>query len=190
MNQRAEGNLDVSKIIKPVTLTPTRGTKFRKAISSANQDQIKKDTPSEALAIFVEGDFSRKQWEIIHAANKSIYPCYFLIKKAKTECYPSEEAIRVTETCAVQDLHNHTCLRLCKYLEEVIETCSEEEKVNLKLIVKWGFRGVDVQVGIPRKQNKPFCSETLKLLIPDVRRSSIETSEGEEDVDNDTDLDY
>lgn len=144
MSQRAEGNIDVYKIIKDVTSTPTRGTKFRKAISSANQTQIEKHTPSEALAMFVEGDFSRRQWEIIHAANKSIYPCYSLIKKAKTECYPSEEAIRVTETCAevaLQDLLNHTCLRLCKYLEDVIETCTEEEKSNLKLFVKWGCDG-------------------------------------------------
>lgn len=96
------------------------------------------------MDIFVEGDFSRRQWEILHNANKNIYPCYSLIKKAKTECYPNEQAIRVTETCAeivLQDLLNHTCLRLCKYLEEIIDACTEEEKANLKLIVKWGCDG-------------------------------------------------
>lgn len=57
---------------------------------------------------------------------------------------PIEEAIIIIETCAelvLLDLLNHTCLRLCKYLEEVMETCSEEEKANLKLIVKWGCDG-------------------------------------------------
>lgn len=105
-------------------MTPTRATKVRKVISSNNQSKIKKPSQSEALAIFVEGDFSRRQWEILHSANKNIYPCYSLIKKAKTDCYPVEQSMRVTETCAEvvvkQDLLNHTCLRLCKYLEDVI----------------------------------------------------------------------
>lgn len=83
MSQRAGGNKDASKIIKEITLTPTRATKFRKVISSNNQIKIKKHSPSEALAIFVEGDFSRRQWEILHSANKNIYPCYSLIKKSK-----------------------------------------------------------------------------------------------------------
>lgn len=61
MSQRAEGNKDVPKIIKDITLTPTKATKFRKVMSSTNQNKIKKHTPSEALAIFVEGDFSRRQ---------------------------------------------------------------------------------------------------------------------------------
>lgn len=73
-----------------------------------------------------------------------MYPCYSLIEKAKKNCYPDEQSMRVTETCAevkLQDLFNHTSLRLCKYLEPVIETISEEEKANLQLIIKWGCDG-------------------------------------------------
>lgn len=144
MTQRAEGNKDASKIIKAITLTPTRATKLQKIMSSTDLNKIKKHTPSEALAIFVEGDFSRRQWEILHSANKNIYPCYSLIKKAKKDCYPDEQSMRVTETCAevkLQDLLDHTSLRLCKYLESVLETISEEKKENLQLIVKWGCDG-------------------------------------------------
>lgn len=144
MCQRAEGNTEVSKIIKDVTLTPTRAKKFRKVMSSANKNKITKHSPSEALAIFVEGDFTRRQWEILHKANRSIYPCYSAIQQAKQECYPKEQSISVTETCAdiiLQDLLDHTSLRLCKYLAEVIETCTVEEKNNLQLITKWGCDG-------------------------------------------------
>lgn len=91
------------------------------------------------MAIFVEGDFSRRQWEILHSANKNIYPCYSIIKKAKKDRYPDEQSIKVTETSAearLQDLLNHTSLRLCNYLEQVIDTCTEEEKMNLELIIK------------------------------------------------------
>lgn len=65
----------------------------------------------------------------------------FFIKKRKEDCYPKKESMNITETCAennLQDLLDHTSLRLCKYLEEVIENLTEEEKHNLKRISKWG----------------------------------------------------
>lgn len=52
-------------------------------ISKKNQTYIVKHTPLKALSIFVEGNFTRKQWEIIQCANKNIYPCNSLIQKEK-----------------------------------------------------------------------------------------------------------
>ena len=148
MSQHAAGNIDVSKMIKKITLTPTRATKYRKVLASVDKskekEQFKKHTPSEALSIFVEANLSKKQYEVIHAANKNIYPCYSLIKNAKQDCYPKKESMNITETCAevnLQDLLDHTSLRLCKYLEEVIENLTEDEKHNLELISKWGCDG-------------------------------------------------
>nr|CAI5858140.1 unnamed protein product [Callosobruchus analis] len=60
------------------------------------------------------------------------------------DCYPDELSIRVTEICAevkLQDLLNHTCLRLFIYLEPVIETATQEEKSDLEIFVKWGSDG-------------------------------------------------
>jgi len=148
MSQHAAGNIDVSKMIKKITLTPTRATKYRKVLASVDKskekEKFKKHTPSEALSIFVEANLSKKQYEVIHAANKNIYPCYSLIKNAKQDCYSKKESMNITETCAevnLQDLLDHTSLRLCKYLEEVIENLTEEEKHNLELISKWGCDG-------------------------------------------------
>jgi len=94
MSQHAAGNIDVSKMIKKITLTPTRATKYRKVLASVDKskekEKFKKHTPSEALSIFVEANLSKKQYEVIHAANKNIYPCYSLIKNAKQDCYPKE----------------------------------------------------------------------------------------------------
>ncbi|CAI6377795.1 unnamed protein product [Macrosiphum euphorbiae] len=105
---------------------------------------VKKFTQQEALAIFVEGHFTRKQWEVIQSASKNIYPCYSIIKDAKKECYPDKESTIVTETCSeveLQALLDHTASRLYKYVTEVVNTCSEEEKQNMVLISKWGCDG-------------------------------------------------
>jgi hypothetical protein len=125
MSQHAAGNIDVSKMIKKITFTPTRATKYRKILASVDRskekEKFKKHTPSEALSIFVEANLSKKQY-----------------------CYPKKESMNITETCAevnLQDLLDHTSLRFCKYLEEVIENLTEEEKHNLELISKWGCDG-------------------------------------------------
>lgn len=146
VSQFTSGNVDASKIMKDITSTPTRAKKFRKAISSAKKVPIaRKYTPQEALALFVEGNFTRGQWELIQGGRKEIYPCYSLLQKAKKECYPAEEdSIKVTETSfevELQALLDHTALRLLQYLKEVIETLSEFEKQHLTLISKWGCDG-------------------------------------------------
>lgn len=90
---------------------------------------------------------TRKQYEVIHAANKNIYPCYSLVKKAKKDCYPREESMRVTETSAeidLQDLLDLTSVRLC-VLDEILESLSEEERSSLELFSKCGCDGSQQQ---------------------------------------------
>ncbi|CAG5056982.1 unnamed protein product [Parnassius apollo] len=145
VSQGTSGNIDASKIMKEITSTPTRAKMFRKAISSAKNVPIaRKYTPQEALALFVEGNFTRGQWELLQGGRKEIYPCYSLLQKAKKECYPAEDSIKVTETSfevELQALLDHTALRLLQYLKEVIGTLSELEKQHLTLISKWGCDG-------------------------------------------------
>lgn len=145
VKEGTSGNTDTSKMIKDMTLTPTRSKKFRTIISSAEKEvSVKKYTPQEALSLFVEGDFTRRQWELLQGANKNIYPCYSLLQKAKKAYYPDENSIKVTETgfeVELQALLNHTASRLCEYLKEVIDTLSVFEKQHLALISKWGCDG-------------------------------------------------
>lgn len=91
VSQRASGNTNLSKLITEATATPTRAKKLRRGLFQ--KETIKQHTPFEALSHFVEADLTRKQYEVIQSANKKIYPCYSLLKKAKQECYPKKEAI-------------------------------------------------------------------------------------------------
>lgn len=84
MSRHTSGNTDVAKVIKEITATPTRAKKYRKVFnSSLKKVTVKKFTPQEALTLFVEGDFTRKQWELIQSRNKNIYPSYSVIQQAK-----------------------------------------------------------------------------------------------------------
>ncbi|CAG9840740.1 unnamed protein product [Diabrotica balteata] len=100
----------------------------------------RKYTPQGALALFMEGNFTRRQWELIQGGQKEIYPWYSILQKAKEECYPADDSIQVTETSFAvefQALLNHTALRLLQYLTEVVDTLSEFEKQHLTLILTW-----------------------------------------------------
>lgn len=144
VSQNLSGNAAASKLIKDATSSPTRAKRYRKVINTTHEPKIKKYTPDEALRIFIEGGFTRKQWELLHNATKGIFPCYTLIREAKKLCYPRPEAVRVTETCVevvLQDLLDHTAKRLCLYLEDVLQNCTTEELENLELISKWGCDG-------------------------------------------------
>lgn len=144
VSQCTSGNLDTSKIIKEITSTPTRAKKFRNIISTKKDHVVRKYTPQEALSLFVEGNFTRSQWNLLQGERKEIYPCYSLVQKAKKECYPDESKITVTETSfnvELQALLDHTALRLTLYLKEVIETLTEYERQHLILISKWGCDG-------------------------------------------------
>lgn len=94
--------------------------------------------------MFVEADLTRRQYEIIRATNKRFYPHYELLLKAKEECYPPKESLRVTSTCAegnLQSLLDHTVTRLSLFLEEVLLTLDAAERNSLLLICKWGCDG-------------------------------------------------
>lgn len=145
VSQCTSGNTDAAKIIRDITSTAIRAKQFHKVIKNAsNLSMVKNVSPQEALAIFVEGNFTQRQWEVIQGASKNIYPCYSLIKKAKKECYPDEESMIVIETYSevqLQALLDHTALRIFKYIKKVVDTCSNEEKQNMVLISKWGCDG-------------------------------------------------
>ncbi|XP_069685850.1 uncharacterized protein [Periplaneta americana] len=144
MKLRACGKPDASKVLKEITKSPKRATKYRKAYSSSLQEKRGQLSPLQALSMFVEAGLSRRQYEIVRASDKTLYPCYSVLQKAKKDCYPVPESYQVTATCAeinLQDLLNHTVARLLLYLQEVVQTLSEDECNTLELITKWGCDG-------------------------------------------------
>lgn len=144
VSQRMSGNAAASKLIIDATSTPTRAKRYRKVINTAQKPRVNRYTPEQALQIFIDGDFTRRQWELLHDSNKGVFPCYTLIREAKKLCYPKPESIRVTETSVevvLQDLLDHTIKRLCLYLEDVLQSCDAVELKSLELITKWGCDG-------------------------------------------------
>jgi len=140
MKLREGGNITEAKMVKTIVSTSTET--LRK--SSVSQVEDKKLSPAQALSMFVEASLTRRQYEIIRETSKDLYPCYSILQQEKKKCYPPQSAIHVTETSAeveLQYLLNHTAERLCLYLNEVLETLSEEELSSLQLIYKWGCDG-------------------------------------------------
>jgi len=144
MKLRDSGKTDASKVVKDLTKSPRRATKYVTAMkrSQNEQEQPSQLSPLQALSMFIEAGLTKAQYEIIRNTNKRFFPCYSLVQKAKKECYP--EIHRVTETCAeiqVQKLMDHTARRLLMDLEEVVKSLNEDEKQSLTLISKWGCDG-------------------------------------------------
>lgn len=147
MSERAAGNNDLSKLIQQASVTPTRATKFRKIISSAEKcSKSGQLTVTKALMKYVEADLTRKQYNVIRSGQEDIYPCYSLLQRAKKECYPKDVIVsEVKAEATVQNLLDHTGERLCLYLEEVLMTATETEMQNMTLISKWGCDGSKAQ---------------------------------------------
>ncbi|KAF2904231.1 hypothetical protein ILUMI_01943 [Ignelater luminosus] len=130
-NQRAElkakitsGNGDAAKVLEDVISFPTRAQKYRKPYSDSLQTEKRMST-LKALSMLVEANLSRRQYEIISASDKKLFPCYSLIQKAKQDCYPASEAYTVTERHAeinLQDLLDHTAIRNSEYFFILMST--------------------------------------------------------------------
>lgn len=140
---RKTGKRDASEVLKNIMSSPTKATKYKKALNES-KTEADRLTPFQALAMFVDADLTRRQYEIIRNTNKNFFPCYTLLQKAKQECYPHPNECQVTSTSAgsnLQALTDLTVRRLSMYLEEVLLTLQEQERENLKLICKWGCDG-------------------------------------------------
>jgi len=144
MKLRKVGKVDASKVVKDVTKSPRRAKKYVTAMKTSirSQDQPRQLSPINALSMFIEAGLTKAQYERVRETNKSFFPCYSVLQKVKKECYP--DIYRVTETCAevqVQKLMDHTANRLITHLGEVVDQLSEEEKLSMTLISKWGCDG-------------------------------------------------
>lgn len=121
VSQRTLGNTDVAKVIKETTAMPTRAKKYWKLYNSASKKaMVKKFTPQRMLALFVEDDFIRKQWELIKIETKISTPDTHWYK-TKKKSYFDKESIRMIKTTAetqIQALLDHTALQLYKYVSE------------------------------------------------------------------------
>lgn len=159
----------MAKIIQDITKSPTRATKIRKAVaSSSERTTTKKHSPEEALAIFVETNLSKSQYEVIQQANKDVYPCYKSVQIAKQDCYPVRIVHETYAEVKLQDLVDHTTRRLCKYLEQVLEVYCERNISDFVLVFRWGCDGSQQSQYKQKFQNEEDSDANIFLssLVP------------------------
>lgn len=141
MELRAQGNRSASNILKEISENRDRAKEYRKSVDR-DMAHVKHINPEEALAMFVDANLSRSQYERIRQTTGNL-PCYSVLQLYKKQCYPSNEFFSVTETCAevnLQGIMNHTAERLLIHLEDVLKTLSDNER-DLQMICKWGCDG-------------------------------------------------
>uniref|UniRef100_A0A1B0DLF7 Uncharacterized protein n=1 Tax=Phlebotomus papatasi TaxID=29031 RepID=A0A1B0DLF7_PHLPP len=143
MSYRAGGRSDIARKITDLTSQPLQPPSPKPESKSTNKTGMSDD---EGLAMMIDADLSRNQYEIIREKSK-VFPSYKCIQNAKKRCYPEPEYFRITEYSAeiqLQALLNLTSKRLCMAQENdfnILDDTVKEDQVDVKLICKWGFDG-------------------------------------------------
>ncbi|CAI6375633.1 unnamed protein product [Macrosiphum euphorbiae] len=142
MKLRASGQTDTSKLVGEIVSDPSSAQKY---INSYKQSiETKSMSGDDAVALIVDAQLSRHQYNIIRSKAPKIYPSYKIVQEAKKQCYPQPNKIYITETSVHVDLQtilDLTIDRLIITLKDVIHTLSSNELKKLCLISKWGFDG-------------------------------------------------
>lgn len=172
MQFRSEGHLEKAEVIKNVAFsTPTRASKYKKAISAI---KVQPFSPDQALSIFVEAKLTKFQYNVIRDAAKSnnsnLYPNYEYITLAKKKCYPSNVTISEDKAeVPLQNLLDHTISRLFQSLKEVLDALKPEQYSNMYLICKWGCDGSSGMSEYKQKFFNPNISDAnifLTSMVP------------------------
>lgn len=145
---RMAGQRDAANLVGEITGTsPKRATKIKKSWQ-CTKTTISKYTEEEALALYIDGRYSKHSYILMQAGakkrNANIYPSYNKILKAKNDCYPDLESINITETSAeilLQSLVDHTVTRLSITQNDILRQNIENLSDGLTIIFKWGCDG-------------------------------------------------
>lgn len=81
MGLRASGHLDAAKLMRDVAKVPDHAEKCRKALRDSIEPVSM--TGDEALAMIIEADLSRFQYEVIRSKAPKIFPSYKVIQESK-----------------------------------------------------------------------------------------------------------
>lgn len=136
------GKRDAAKMLKELNASPTRATKIKKAIFCPPNMPIPY-APEEALALFIDGDYSKHSYQLMQAGaknrNANIYPTYHVVKSAKEKCYPSNMTFSdVSAQVSLQCLVDKTVERLGELQIDLLEQTKPNE---MYMTYKWGCDG-------------------------------------------------
>lgn len=175
MSLRSSGQNEAASVVKDLsTSSPSRASKYKAGLRLAGKAAVTKLSGDSALSMLVEAKLTRSQYEVVRMTAKThntpIYPCYPKVLEAKTRCYPSN--ISVNETIAevkLQPLLDHTCTRILRVQNDVIDMLDQTDVRHLKLILKWGMDGSSDQSEYKQKfanEDSSDASIFLTSLVP------------------------
>lgn len=149
MKLRETNQTDAAKLLQEATqTTPSRATKIRDSWRKATEKPVNSYSDLEALALIVDNNFSTKQYKKLQLGakkrNANIYPPYSKVLEAKKRCYPSDDFITVTDTeidVKLQQLLDITAARIIEANESKLANFTDEELLNIEMIVKYGMDG-------------------------------------------------
>ncbi|XP_041448468.1 uncharacterized protein LOC121404022 [Drosophila obscura] len=104
-----------------------------------------KFSPEEALAIYIDGRFTKHSYKLVQAKTRSnnanVFPSYDLLRTAKLMCYPKD--VKVTDSSAevpLQCLVDHTVSRIVQSSKIIFEKMNETDNI-ITAVHKWGCDG-------------------------------------------------
>jgi len=139
MSLRSSGQLLASNVVKDVTSTSPRVSKYVTAFSEVERTL----SDDAALSVLVEHKFSKRAYQKVKKVDKEnnckLYLSYNNVLQAKKRCYPCT-SIMISQSCAeikLQDLLDYVTKRILFLQREVISTLTVENVKNMHLICKW-----------------------------------------------------
>ena len=166
---RSSGKNDEANLLdEALNTTPMRAHKITSAWASSQKLILRPNTPVEALALMLDTDLSKREYQQIWLEAKEraadIYPSYNSVRNAKKKCYPPSATISVSEKLSkvsLQGLLNHTAQRICEYSTDVLDSIPEDARKNLVLISKWGCDGSGNQANYKQR----IAGEDWRIVI-------------------------
>lgn len=184
ISYRAQGKRNIAKQIGQIVMPEPSSS------SEKSKSEPMPYTPMEALALIVDLKLTKYQYVSMQKGaaerNVNLYPPYYLVLKAKNECYPNN--INILENFAevkLQSLLDHTCDRLVQVQDEVFtQTFQNTKTVFCQLNCKWGLDGSGGHANYKQNFSGQYgsISDSDVLLTSLVPLNLVYKNEGNEEV--------
>ena len=136
---------DAQFIVDFLRKHPGHAKSIRKFCESLENPDKKCMSKEQALNVLVTAKLTKCQYNFIRDATSETghecFPSYYQVQKAKNECYPRKENIKITDTSVDINLQS----LLDKTSERLLQVVDKKQFTNLVLISKWGCDGASDQ---------------------------------------------
>lgn len=160
----SNGSSDIAKILDYLIKNPNEAKRIRACCE--NRVEVSLYSKEKCLALLLSLNLSKSQYlhlrETCIESGTNQFVSYYNVQQAKSECYPSKNAITVTETTASIELQvvlDLTSVRLLKVSKQNLDS-----HTNLKLICKWGFDGASAQSTYKQKFQEDNVSDNSIVM--------------------------